>query len=142
MVARCVSIVSQDITSEAAYIRAERRGRGKPVPDIRRPALWSAITQVVQELQRQGKSTFRQLVNEAARQVNDSLQPRYDHVIVDESQGLHPAQWRLLRAIVPPGPDDLFIVGDRHQRIYDNRVSLTSLGIPIPALFSESPDSA
>jgi superfamily I DNA/RNA helicase len=52
-------------------------------------------------------------------------------VIVDEAQDLHPAQWRLLRAAAPPGPDDLFISADPHQRIYDNRVSLASLGIGV-----------
>lgn len=30
-----------------------------------------------------------------------------------------------------PGPNDLFLVGDTHQRIYDNYVSLGSLGINI-----------
>jgi hypothetical protein len=44
-------------------------------------------------------------------------------------RSLHPAQWRLLRAVVAPGPDDRFVVGDPHQRIYNNRVSLASLGI-------------
>ena len=52
-------------------------------------------------------------------------------MIVDEGQDLHPAQWRLLRAAVPAGCDDLFIAADPHQRIYDNRVSLTSLGISV-----------
>lgn len=55
----------------------------------------------------------------------------YDHVVVDEAQDLHPAQWRLLRAAVGRGPDDLFITGDPHQRIYDSRVSLASLGIAV-----------
>jgi superfamily I DNA/RNA helicase len=50
---------------------------------------------------------------------------------VDEAQDLHPAQWRLLRAAVAPGPDDLFIAADPHQRIYDNRVSLASLQISV-----------
>jgi superfamily I DNA/RNA helicase len=50
---------------------------------------------------------------------------------VDEAQDLHPAQWRLLRAAVAPGPDDLFIVGDAHQRIYDNHVSLGRVGINV-----------
>ena len=49
--------------------------------------------------------------------------------MVDEAQDLHPAQWRLLRAAVPPGPDDLFIVGDPHQRVFDTRVTLGPLGI-------------
>jgi superfamily I DNA/RNA helicase len=50
---------------------------------------------------------------------------------VDEAQDLHPSQWRLLRAAVAPGPDDLFIAADPHQRIYDNRVSLASLRISV-----------
>jgi superfamily I DNA/RNA helicase len=54
--------------------------------------------------------------------VRQSLRAPYRHVIVDKAQELHPAQWRLLRAAVKEGPDDLFIVGDPHQRIYDNRV--------------------
>ena len=60
-----------------------------------------------------------------------SGQPPYRYVIIDEGQDLHPAQWRLLRAAVAEGPNDLFIVGDAHQRIYDNRVSLAKLGINV-----------
>ena len=50
---------------------------------------------------------------------------------MDDAQDLHPSQWRLLRAAVAPGPDDLFIVADPHQRIYDNRVSLASMRISV-----------
>jgi superfamily I DNA/RNA helicase len=55
----------------------------------------------------------------------------FRHVVVDEGQDLHEAQWRLMRAIVDEGPDDLFIVGDSHQRIYDRRSSLSKVGINI-----------
>lgn len=37
----------------------------------------------------------------------------------------------MLRAAVAEGPDDLFITGDPHQRIYDSRVSLRALGISV-----------
>ncbi len=37
----------------------------------------------------------------------------------------------LLRAMVGPGPNVLFLAGGTHQRIYDNYVSLGSLGIEI-----------
>jgi superfamily I DNA/RNA helicase len=38
----------------------------------------------------------------------------------------------LIRALVPPGPNDLFIVGDGHQRIYGkNKVVLGQCGIDI-----------
>ncbi|WP_084957411.1 UvrD-helicase domain-containing protein [Thermoactinospora rubra] len=53
----------------------------------------------------------------------------YRHVVVDEAQDLSPAQWELLRAAVPRAPDDLFIVGDPHQRVTDHRVTLESVGI-------------
>jgi superfamily I DNA/RNA helicase len=32
---------------------------------------------------------------------------------------------------VPEGPDDMFIVGDAHQRIYDNHVSLARVGVNV-----------
>ena len=39
--------------------------------------------------------------------------------------------FRLMRAIVPETPNDLFIVGDAHQRIYRHRVCLGQCGINI-----------
>ena len=50
---------------------------------------------------------------------------------MDEAQDLSSAHWMLLRAMVGRGSNDLFLVGDTHQRIYDNYVSLGSLGIEI-----------
>ena len=50
---------------------------------------------------------------------------------MDEAQDLSSAHWMLLRAMVGRGPNDLFLAGDTHQRIYDNYVSLGSLGIEI-----------
>ncbi len=55
----------------------------------------------------------------------------YRHVVVDEAQDLHEAQWRLLRAAVRRTANDMFIVGDSHQRIYDRRSSLRKVGIKI-----------
>jgi hypothetical protein len=49
----------------------------------------------------------------------------------DEAQDFNPAYWKMLRAMVVPGRNDMFIVGDAHQRIYDNYASLGSLGINI-----------
>jgi hypothetical protein len=43
---------------------------------------------------------------------------RYRHVVVDEVQELSAEHLMLLRAMVAPGPDDLFLVGDPGQRIY------------------------
>lgn len=37
----------------------------------------------------------------------------------------------MLRALVASDQNDLFLVGDTHQRIYDNRVSLSKVGIEV-----------
>lgn len=59
------------------------------------------------------------------------LKPRYRHIVVDEAQDLSASHWRMLRAMVPRGPNDIFLVGDAHQRIYGNRVVLGHHGIEI-----------
>jgi superfamily I DNA/RNA helicase/mRNA-degrading endonuclease RelE of RelBE toxin-antitoxin system len=56
---------------------------------------------------------------------------RYQHIVVDEAQDLSAAHWRMLRAMAAPGPDDLFIAGDTHQRIYDRQVTLSTVGVNI-----------
>ncbi|WFE24162.1 UvrD-helicase domain-containing protein [Solwaraspora sp. WMMD937] len=88
------------------------------------------------ELAAAGATTHLQLCADAARLLADGdtgaaedASLRFDHVVVDEAQDLHPAQWRVLRAAVPAGPDDTSLTGDPHQRVYDAKVSLAALGI-------------
>ncbi|WP_131739167.1 UvrD-helicase domain-containing protein [Actinomadura roseirufa] len=59
------------------------------------------------------------------------LRHRYQHIVVDEAQDLSPAHWKMLRAMVASGPNDLFIASDTHQRIYDRQVTLSTVGINI-----------
>jgi superfamily I DNA/RNA helicase len=96
--------------------------------------VWSAVERLTSDLTTRHRATYLQLADLAADQLvprhGDVDAPRlYAHAVIDEAQDLHPAQWRLLRAAVTPGPNDLFIVGDAHQRIYDYKVSLRKLGI-------------
>jgi superfamily I DNA/RNA helicase len=124
-------ILGQDLRAEDAYLGCERAGRGTPLSRTQRTQVWQLAAQVTADLQAAGESTYLQVTCEAARLLADSGGTLYRHVIVDEGQDLSPAQWRLLRAAVASGPDDLFIAADPHQRIYDNRVSLASLGINV-----------
>jgi superfamily I DNA/RNA helicase len=124
-------IIGQDLSTEQAYLTCVRAGRGRPLSKAQRSQVWQAAERVTAELTAAGQSTHMQLANEATHLLRETGQTLYRHVIVDEAQDLHPAQWRLLRGAVPPGPDDLFIAADPHQRIYDNRISLASLGIQV-----------
>ena len=124
-------ILAQDLRAEPAYLTCSRTGRGRPLTRAQRSQVWQVAQQVTTELAAARQSTHFQLANEAAQLLRQPGAPRYRHILVDEAQDLHPAQWRLLRAAVDPGPDDLFIAADPHQRIYGNRVSLTGLRIGV-----------
>ncbi|WP_328942555.1 UvrD-helicase domain-containing protein [Streptomyces sp. NBC_00250] len=125
-------ILAQDIRTPEAYLKASRAGRGTPLGPLRRAQVWRAVEAFTQELRRADEWTFLQVCAEAARILQDRGGDRpFCHVVIDEAQDLHPAQWGMLRALVAPGPDDLFIAGDTHQRIYGNRVSLRGLGISV-----------
>jgi superfamily I DNA/RNA helicase len=124
-------ILAQDLPTEQAYLTCARTGRGRPLTRAQRSQVWQATQQVTAGLKAAGQTTHLQLANEATRLLRQAGTLVYRHILVDEAQDLHPAQWRLLRAAVAPGPDDLFIAADPHQRVYDNRVSLISLGISV-----------
>ncbi|WP_103531424.1 UvrD-helicase domain-containing protein [Streptomyces sp. SM11] len=121
-------VLGQDLRGLDAYLGASRRGHGTGLGAARRRDVWSGVERFEQLLRDRGETTHLRICSRAAELLEGQPAP-YAHVVVDEAQDLHPAQWRVLRAAAPPGPDDLFVTGDPHQRIYDSRVSLGSLGI-------------
>jgi superfamily I DNA/RNA helicase len=123
-------VLAQQLTSVEAYRDASRKGRGEGLRAAQREQVWAAIDGVVNQLAKQRRCTHTQLADESAEIARRSPAP-YRHVVVDEGQDLHPAQWRLLRALVAPGPNDMFLLADPYQRIYDSHVSLAQLGIEV-----------
>ncbi|MFE7747912.1 UvrD-helicase domain-containing protein [Streptomyces sp. NPDC057428] len=121
-------VLGQDLRDLDSYLGASRRGRGTGLGHARRREVWSAVERFEQLLRDRGETTHLRVCARAAELLSGDGAP-YAHVVVDEAQDLHPAQWRVLRAAVSPGPDDMFVTGDPHQRIYDSRVSLGALGI-------------
>lgn len=123
-------VLAQGLRTPEEYLRCVRRGRGTQVGRVQRARLWRVMERFTGDVSSRHSATYTQLCDQAASCLADSG-PRYRHVVVDEAQDLHPAQWRVLRACVASRSDDLFLVGDPHQRIYDSRVSLRSLGIHV-----------
>ncbi len=152
-------ILGQGITTRADYFRARRAGRGQRISRAQRAQIWQLVEKFTMRLNDKQVWTHRQVSEVAARikaeqaatikenerreaeqgaaflhrqeQSWDNLRYDYAHIVVDEAQDLSPAHWTLLRAMVPEKEDDIFLVGDTHQRIYDNFVSLSSLGVNI-----------
>ncbi|MFB7911025.1 MULTISPECIES: UvrD-helicase domain-containing protein [unclassified Kitasatospora] len=124
-------VLAQAIESPEQYLKAPRTGRGTALGPLQRAQLWRTVAAFEEELRQSGERTFLQVCAHAARSLDERDERPFRHVVVDEAQDLHPAQWRFLRALAAPGPDDLFLAGDPHQRIYGNKVSLRSLGIQV-----------
>ena len=122
-------ILARQLTTLVDYATTPRPGRGTRLARSSRKRVWEAVERLLSELERQGVVTYLQIADRAAGLLAGRRSKPFAHVIVDEAQDLHPAQWRLLRQAVAAGPNDLFIAGDAHQRIYDHRVSLLSLDI-------------
>lgn len=124
-------VLAQGLESRDEYFAASRAGRGTPLDRRARARVWKVIEAATGEMARRRQRTFLQIASDAAGYLKASAVKPYRHVVVDEAQDLHEAQWRLLRAAVAPGVNDLFIVGDSHQRIYDRRSSLSKVGIEV-----------
>ncbi|MEV7968884.1 UvrD-helicase domain-containing protein [Sphaerisporangium sp. NPDC088356] len=124
-------VLAQRVTNAAEYLAAKREGRGRRLGTRQRAQLWQAIWEFEEELKHRRVWTHETICVEATRLLDELPEQPYRHVVVDEAQDLHPVQWRFLRAAVAEGPDDLFIAGDTHQRIYSNRVSLRDVGIKV-----------
>lgn len=124
-------VLARRISTADEYLAAKRTGRGRALGPAQRAQVWQAIWEFEQALTQQGVWTHETIRREATRLLEKSPDKPFRHIVIDEAQDLSPDQWRLLRAAVSEAPDDIFIAGDTHQRIYDNRVSLREVGINI-----------
>lgn len=128
-------VLALGLDTRDEYFAARRRGRGLRISRTDRAAIWPLFEAFDRDQEHDKVIGYKQLAARAAQNAcaSASLEPRrrYAHIVIDEAQDLHPAHWRMLRALAASGPDDLFICGDTHQRIYDSRVALGTLGIDI-----------
>lgn len=122
----------QDIRGADAYIRAPRLGRGTRISRDKRIKIWPVFQEYRALLNEQGKKEFIDLLRDARCLIEvKKMPPKYKAVIVDEAQDMSNEAFRLIRLLAAPGPNDVFITGDAHQRIYRYKVSLGQCGIDI-----------
>ena len=127
-------ILAQGITTLEEYRTARRIGRSGVLSRSKRDAVWP----VFEEYRGQLASRKLKEVDDAYREVATLLQAAqakagdYSAVVVDETQDFGQQALKLLRALVPLAPNDLFFVGDGHQRIYSrHRAAMSKCGIDI-----------
>ena len=115
------------------YIAARRIGRGRRLTRQNRVQIWPVFDALRTEFRQRGLWEPEEAKQAATDLLNKAVQgARYTSIVVDEAQDLDVASFTLLRALVgEPHANDLFIVGDPHQRIYGKPVVLSRCGIEI-----------
>jgi superfamily I DNA/RNA helicase len=125
-------VLAGEVSSLKGYLQARRGGRGSPLSREAREVVWRVMERHVERLAARGLVEWPELLRAVRRHVEGREgAPLYRAAVIDESQDFGPDELRLLRALVPPGQDDLFLAGDSHQRIYGRPVVLSKLGIDV-----------
>ncbi|MCY4673960.1 MAG: UvrD-helicase domain-containing protein [Bacteroidetes bacterium] len=123
-------VAAEGLQSITEYLRVSRRGRGSRLTRAARRQLWAIFEAYRNELEKLNIREPSDIRYQLANKLRESP-PRYRSMVVDEAQDMSMATLRMIRAIVPEGPNDLLLAGDAHQRIYGRRVILSRCGINI-----------
>lgn len=124
-------VLPQRIRERDEYLRVRRGGRGVALNRARRNAVWDVVESYRAAAAAAGSADFEEKAAIAAEVLTSEGRSVADHVLVDEAQDLTSTRFQLLRALVEPGPNDLFLAEDAHQRIYGQKIVLKNVGIAI-----------
>lgn len=125
-------VKANGIQDKASYLRVSRRGQRIPLNRLQRATVWEVFAEFQRNLDLLGKIQWMDVFTQARLYLEQkgAILP-YRAIVVDETQDLFSEELRLLRQIVPEGTNDLFFVGDAHQRIYGRPVVMSHCGINI-----------
>lgn len=125
--------IAQEATTLPAYINASRNGRGTRLDRKKRIEVWKVMESYQKIMKERGIRDVNTAMYECKILLEkNKIQSRYKHIIVDEGQDLSDNAFRLIRTLAgEEHENDIFIVGDSHQRIYKNRAILSRCGINI-----------
>jgi superfamily I DNA/RNA helicase/mRNA-degrading endonuclease RelE of RelBE toxin-antitoxin system len=129
-------IQAQGITTLDEYMKASRVGRQKKLTRPMKQKIWPVFEEYRAQLNARGLKEMTDAVRDARiiLQSKGDILP-YKAIIVDEAQDMGMETFKLIRQMIPESRgefrNDLFIVGDAHQRIYRHKVVLGRCGINI-----------
>jgi superfamily I DNA/RNA helicase len=115
------------------YVRASRKGRGIRLDRKSRIQIWQVFEAYRELLESNNVRDVDTAMFDCRMMLEfDGVQSGYSSVIVDEGQDISTCAYRLIRAIAgEEHRNDIFIVGDAHQRIYGHKVVLSQCDINI-----------
>ena len=125
-------VLAQGVAMLDAYRSARRAGRGGVLSRAKRDAIWPVFEEYRAQLASHRLKEVDDAYRDAAQLIDKDKYHPYAAIVVDEIQDFGPQALRLLRALIEPGKNDLFFVGDGHQRVYHrNKAAMSRSGIDI-----------
>lgn len=129
-------VLAHGVTTKDEYRAVRRVGRGVVLSRAKRDAVWPVFEeyrgQLASRKLKEVDDAYRDVATVLDDEVGAGKGPAYSAIVIDETQDFGPQALRLLRSMIGRGPNDLFFVGDGHQRIYTrNRAAMSKCGIDI-----------
>lgn len=119
------------VSDLSTYLKVSRNGTYKKLGRLQRTQVWDIVSEYFEMLNEAEKTEWWLLIKTVIYMINHKKDRSYTAIIVDESQDFGMPEYRLLRSLIEEKEDDLFIVGDIRQRIYDNRANFSKCNINI-----------
>ena len=126
-------VQAQETYEKVAYCKAPRIGRGTRLDRKARLQIWEVFEEYQNLMNERQQRDVETAMYECRKIIEKkNLTGQYASIIVDEGQDLSPSAFRLLRTLAgEEHKNDIFIVGDSHQRIYKNKAVLSRCGINV-----------
>jgi superfamily I DNA/RNA helicase len=116
------------------YLKVTRIGRGTRLNRQQRQHIWIVFEEYMNLLLERGFIESEEGMQNAIQIINmqNKTVAKYQSVIVDEGQDMSKTAFKLIRAITGTSrANDIFIVGDAHQRLYGQPIVLSQCEIDI-----------
>ncbi len=115
------------------YLRARRAGRGRPLAENQRRAVWSIFTAYGTALAKRGAEDWPGLALRLLHAVESDMVslPSYDAVFVDEAQFFAPVWLKIVRRLVAADGAELVLAADPTQGFLKRRESWSASGLEV-----------
>jgi len=122
-------IQSQQIRDLEAYKNASRAGRKTRLGRAQLVKIWPVFASYLELLRSHSWIESQDAFFAAAHLMRQTF--LYESVIVDETQDMGIPALTFLRSLVPEQKNDMFLVGDAHQTLYNRKTVLSKAGINV-----------
>lgn len=124
-------LLYNDIQDLKSYYRVSRIGMGKALSRRQRSEVWKIVESFEKLLSSSNYIHSYAIYNLLTNYLKQHPSEEFSNCIVDELQDLNNVHLRFIRSLIKESPNDLFLVGDPLQNIYNRKLNFTRAGIHI-----------